>query len=720
MAKLLDKAAEMFGEVKGIFNSTEPPKPNDEEINTPDQQKLYQMAEYDYNVFRSKRQPFEDIWRKEQQMWVGDHWKGLRAPDNGPYPERMEYVGNYAWSQIESVVARLTGWVPTPDFEATEPGDDEKAALLNVFMPWELNRIKFKQKHIRAVRRMVIHGTLLYKVIYDPTVEGGRGINRYNGQNDIIPLNFGSFFPDPAIKDFIDMQKGRAHIINNLLTLDYIRQRWPEQGVKVMADNKSSDTEIFDIDGETITGTSKNNEDNRTTVNVLEYWYKGTPKYMSTEDQQLFKELAASNLAEGKDPLEAEQKSKGQAKGIHCLYVTTNGVFLEHKSYVYDHGQYPIVARTLFPEENNPWGKGYMRDMIAPQTFYNRFVELAIEVTAKMGNSAIIYGTGASITEAFKTIWKRFRSKPGAMLPVQGDVNQVKELQGVPPNPGIYQYIQHFLEMMQKIPGMFDSANGASNPNVTSGRQSEALISAAQGRLSNSAELIEDAVQEVIEQYIELCAQFYSTERVARITGKDVSFSREAIVSQAPTNYDTGEVMVNPMTGEETPQEIPVIEEYVPQFDVKVNIGVEKPRDREYYIQTAFNLLKSIDPATGMPMIDAQGVKYTVENGRMEPMSVIEERMNVAQQQMMQMQQLQQTVEQLTAELQASQEQLGATVDVAAEAQLRDQTGMVEAEKAQRDEVMKQSDTEHKRNMDMQKMDLERQKVALMGQRNQM
>lgn len=700
MAKLLDKAAEVFGEVKGIFNSTEPPKPDDGEINTPDQQKLWQMADYDYRVFKSKRNGHEEMWRKEQQMWDGDHWKGLRPPDNGPYPERMEYAGNYAWSQIESIIARLTGWVPSPDFEPTEANDEERAALLNTFIPWELNQIKFKPKHIRAVRRMVIHGPLIYKVLYDPTVEGGRGMNRFIGQNDILPVNFGSFFPDPSIKDFIDLQKGRAHIINNLLTLDYIRERWPEQGKKVQADNKSSDTEIFDMDTETIVGTTFQNEDNRTTVNVLEYWYKGKPKYMSDEDKKLFMSRAEEALQDGKDPLEFVAKSKGQTKGIHCLYVTTNGVFLEHKAYVYDHGQYPIVARTLFPEENNPWGKGYMRDMIAPQTFYNRFVELAIEVTAKMGNSVIVYGTGASITEAFKTIWKRFRSKPGAMLPVQGDVNQVKELQGVPPNPGILQYINHFLEMMQKIPGMFDSANGAANSNVTSGRQSEALIAAAQGRLSNAAELIEDAVQEVIEQYIELCAQFYTTERVARITGKDVSFSRDALMKQVETEYETGEMTVDPMTGQELPVMQKVIEEYVPKFDVKVNIGVEKPRDREYYIQTAYTLLQTVDPATGMPMIDAQAVKYTVENGRMEPMSVIEERMNVEAQQMAQMQQMQQENQMLQQQVQ----EMGGALQ---QEQMNNMTAQNEAAKMERDMQKQQFDQQ----MQSEKMNLEKVKT---------
>jgi hypothetical protein len=703
MAKLLDKTAEIFGAVAGIFNNTEPKQEvTDEDINTEDEQKLLLMVDYDYQIFKEKRSGIEDVWRKEQQMWKGDQWRDLRPPDTGPYPERMEYVGNYAGSQIESIVSRLTGWMPEPTFEATEPGDEQNAALLNVFIPYELNCIKFKQKHLRAVRRMAIHGPLIYEVMHDPTVQGGRGMNRWTGQNDIVPLNFGSFFPDPAIKDFIYLQKGRAHIINYLMTLDYVRERWPKQGAKVMPDNRSSETEIFDRDSMTIVGTTMKTEDNRTTVNVLRYMYKGQPKYMSDDDIKKFKERAAEKLSEGKDPTEDIAKSQGKAKGIHFIYVTTNGVFLEHVSYVYDHGQYPIVARTLFPEEDNPWGKGYMRDLMAPQTMYNRFCELAIEVTSKMGNSAIVYGMGSGITDPLKKIWQMMRGKAGGMLPVQGDVNQVKELQGVPPNPGIFQYIQHFLEMMQKIPGMFDSANGASNPNVTSGRQSEALIAAAQGRLSSAAELIEDAVQEVMEQLIELDAQFYTTERMARITGQDVSFSRDSITKSVEVPYEI--TAIDPETGQEVSESIMVQEEYVPKYDVKVSIGVEKPKDREYFIQTAQMLFQTIDPTTQMPMIDARALKYAVENGRLEPMSVIEERMQVEQQVMQQLQQLQ-------LENQALQEQIGMAQQQLGELQQNDMQAQTEQQR-----MMMDQDKEHfNRAVQIKKLELDERKLEKVG-----
>lgn len=708
MGKLLDKATEMMGTVAGIFNSVEPkPEVTEEEINTEEEQRLYEMADYDYQIFKEKRSGMEDVWRKEQQVYKGDQWKDLRPPESGPYPERMEYVGNYAGSQIESIVSRLTGWMPEPTFEGTEEGDEERANLLNKFIPYELNCIKFKPKHIRAVRRMVIHGPIIYEVTHDPTVEGGRGLNRWNGQNDINALPFGSFFPDPATKDFIHLQKGRAHIINYLMTLDYVRERWTKQGPKVMPDNRSSETEIFDRDSETIVGSTLKSEDNRTTVNVLRYMYKGKPKYMSSEDVTLFKELADEKLAEGIDPSECIAKSKGLMKGIHFLYITTNGVFLEHKSYVYDHGQYPIVARTLFPDEDNPWGKGYMRDMIPVQTMYNRFCELAIEVTSKMGNSAIVYGTLANMTEPIKEWWRKFRSRSGAMLPVEGDVNQIKELQGVPPNPGIFQYITHFLEMMQKIPGMFDSANGASNPNVTSGKQSEALISAAQGRLSSAAELIEDAFQEVIEQFVELCAQFYTTERVSRITGKTYSFSRASLVKQEQSSIE----FKDPTTGEMIEQ--PVMEEYMPKYDIKVTIGVEKPKDREYWIQTAFTLFGTIDPMTQMPCIDAQAVRYTVENGRMEPFSIIEERMGSEQQ-------IMQKIQQLEQENAILNEQVTQLTDHVSEAGQLNEQGQMDAdgkakddERAAVDQQMKSQQQAHSQDMDYMKMDLEHKKLKV-------
>lgn len=717
MAKLIAK--DENGQIPGIFSNNTVKQQDGEEINTPEQEQISLMVEADYYIFKSKRQPLEEVWRKEQRMAKGDHWYGMRPPDNSQYPERMEYVGNYAWSQIESVLSRLTGWVPTPEFEATEPNDEDKANLLNTFIPYELNQIKFKPKHVRAVRRMVIHGTLLYKVIFDPKVEGGRGMNRWNGQNDIIPLNYGCFFPDPAVKDFIYLQSGRAHIINNLLTIQYIRERWPKQGMKVMPDSKSNDTEIFDIDDVTSVGTLYNQTNNLTTTNVIEYWYKGIPKYMSDEDIQLFKGLAEDELKEGKDPSVNLAKSKGTMKGIHCIYVTTSRVFLEHKSYVFDHGQYPIIARTLFPEENNPWGKGYMRDLIPPQNMYNRFCELAIDITAKMGNSAIVYSTTTGLTEAFKNIWKRMRGQAGAMLPVSGDVNQVKELQGVAPNPGIFQYIQHFIEMMQKIPGIFDSTNGAANSDVNSGEQAKALIDASQGRLSTAAELIEDAVQECVEQYVELCAQLYPTERVARIAGKQVSFSRSALLSQAQTEYS------------QDGASIPVVEEYVPKFDVKVNIGVEKPKDRQYYVSMAFQMFQTIDPTTQMPLIDAQAVKFTVENGFMEPMSIIEERMQSEQKQLQMIQQLQQKIQQDDQEIQVLQQEVEQLHGHLSDAEQHNMQGHAEAlqaadaSQAQEHEqqlkvaqlVQSASQQTHQQQIDKAKVLIDAAKVQQMGQK---
>ncbi len=112
------------------------------------------------------------------------------------------------------------------------------------------------------------------------------------------------------------------------------------------------------------------------------------------------------------------------------------------------------------------------------------------------------------------------------------------------------------------------------------------------------------------------------------------------MVSQAPSTYEMD--MPHPETGAMTPQEVPVTEEYVPEFDIKINIGAEKPQDREYWVQSALTLLQTIDPMTQMPMIDAKAVQYTIQNGRMEPMHVIQERMGVEQQQVQKVQQLEQ------------------------------------------------------------------------------
>lgn len=640
-----------YERLKGVFDN-ENAKQRTTDPNTPEQQALYESVMSDFNLFKADRQPVEDYWREEQRFYKGDHWYGLRSDSTSR--QRPNAVENIAWSQIEAIVGKLCGWMPYPDFEGVEPGDDSAARNLNDYVPKELRQIKFKAKHIRAVRRMVIHGPLIYKTIFDPNIEGGRGKNRYQGRNDIIPVDLGSFYPDPRIRDFLYLQDGAAHIIKVPQLLEYFSKRWPEQGSKVEPDNGGGE-EVFEVDGISSDGFnhdnsvgSPNKAEYRQTAGLIEYWYRGLPKLVTQEDNDLFTEAAADKLAHGVDPSEDIAKAAGNMEGIHCIYVSTSGVFLEHKAYVYDHGQYPFQARTLFPDEANLWGKGFMRDMIKPQIFKNKYAEIAIETMARQGNGAIMYEDGA-ITKP--QTWQERRSQPGAMLPVaQGRLNDVKEIQGTNIPGSLFNALSYYDEMLQKVPGQFDSSNGASNASVTSGEQAKALMSAAGTRLNTASDTIQETLEEVFGQYIELMAQFYTEERIVRVTGRQVSISRDSIVGSVPASYATGNEIPDPMTSEPMPEELSVKEEYVPEFDITVHIGTEKPQDREYWMQLAFNMLQVVDPITKLPMIDAEGIRYVIQNGRMEPMDVIKERIEQAagreQQMQAQLVQAQQAVQQ--------------------------------------------------------------------------
>jgi hypothetical protein len=653
VASIIDKAKEAFS---GVFGTSETAEK--EPINTPEQQKLVDMALNDYPYYKSERQRHEPAWREEGRFYSGNQWFGLRPPEVSQ--QRPNSVDNIAWSQIESITAKLCSWMPYPEFEPQEENDEQKAQELTTFMPFELKSIRFQQKHIRAIRRMVIHGPLIYKVVFDPTIEGGSGMYRYIGQNDVIPIDLGTFFPDPRIRDFIDMQKGSAHMFHFRKSMEHFKQRFPKQGKKVQPDMNDDDVHIYDQDEHS----ERNFNADRTggegsseikTAGLIEYWYRGKPKLMTKEDKDLFNELAQDKLAEGKDPSEILAKAKGAMNGVHCLHLSVGGVFLEHKSYVYDHGQYPIIARTLFPDEDNPWGKGYMRDMIKPQIMLNKFAELAVETVAKQGTAGLMYEPNALLKpEKFR----QQRSQPGFMMEVN-DLNGIKELQGVNVPQTVFNLLEYYKEMLQKIPGQFDSANGQASSNVKSGEQAKALISAANNRLIIATELIEDALGELFEQYIYNMAQFYTTERIARVTGKSVKVSRDSMINTMPVEYETGQKIIDPATEQEIDEVVPVQEEYVPQFDIRVKIGVEKPQDRDYWIQTAFNLFGTLNPLTGLPMIDAKALQYAVENGRLEPFSVIDERTNTEAQVKQRLDESQQQIEMLTQQMEQIQQQLG-------------------------------------------------------------
>lgn len=673
----------VMDKLKSIFGN-EGQEGSKKAINTPEQEKIVAMVDTDFQRFKDPRQQMEPIWQQEARFYSGNQWHGLR-PEHVT-ERRPSNQDNIAGAQIDSIVGKITGWDPYPDFEGQEDGDEEKAQDLNDFMPFELRQIKFRDKYTRAIHTAVMHGPLIFKTIYDPTVEGGRGLGKYTGQNDIIPVELGSFFPDPRINDFIYLQKMGAIIIKTPQTLEYFRERWPEQGEKVES-TFDDDVRIFNKESSGDFNYTSGGEDNTQDQmsGLIEYWYRGLPKMVTPEDKSLFEEWAATLIQDLKDPSEALAKADGTMEGVHCIYTSSDGVFLEHKSYVYDHGQYPFSARVLFPVAGSIWGKGFMRDMMKPQIMLNKFAELAVETMAKMGNPATKYEEGAINPKQIRA-WKEQRSTGGAMLPIAaGMFEKVQEMPGVNIPASIFNMIEYYLNMLQKIPGQFDSANGQASSNVTSGEQAKALISAASTRLNPVTDAIQAAMEDVFGQYIELIAQFYTTERVARVTGRKVGMSREKLVNSVETQLSI------PM-GDGREEPLDVVEEYVPTFDIKVNISADKPVDREYWVQTANNLIGLINPQTQLPMIDGKALLYTIQHGRMEPFSVIEKRMEEAAGIQQQMQQLQEQTAQLQAENEAMQQQLGQATE----------------QQAQVDEQSKQFD----QSIQQQKVDIDAAKVA--------
>lgn len=663
----------------GVFDIP-PDKKDKEPINTPEQQKMWTLVDQDWQVFREHKQAFDEQCRLERRMYAGDQWHGLRPKK--AIEQRPSNVDNIAGSQIDAILGKITGWDPFPDFEAQEESDEQKARDLNDFIPYELRSIGFRSKYVLAVKNAVLHGPLVMQVTYDPTVEGGRGLNRFDGRNDIIPVELENFFPDPRIRDFIYLQRMGAIIKRYHHTLEYIRERWDKQGKKVQADGGEEQHGAQDDFNYTETSGDQTYT-KRNTAEVLEYFYRGLPKVITPEDKSLFEEQAQLFLSEGKDPSESLAKADGTMEGVHCIYMTTGGVFLEHKAYVYDHGKYPFSARTISPIEGNIWGKGFMRDMVKPQQMLNRFAELAVETMSKQGNAGIMYEEG-SLSKNNVRVWQENRSTPGGMLPVAMGAltgNKVKEMQGVDVPATAFNMIQHYLDMLQKIPGQFDSANGQASSNVTSGEQAKALISAASTRLNMVTDAIQEMLEEVFSQYIELMAQFYTTKRIARVTGRSVSMGREGIVNGVETSMTL-----------ETGESMDLIEEYVPEFDIKVNIAADKPVDREYWIQMAFNMLQMLDPITQLPMIDAEAVRYTVQNGRMESMDIIQARIEEAAQVQQQQQEMMMQAERLQQENQGLQQQV--------------------MELDQQQQQVNQQDKQFDQSMQEQKMRLETAKVA--------
>ena len=570
-----------------------------------------------------KRKEAEDRWDDEYLGFKGDQWDMSIAPrSKDSKSKRPNSVSNFILPTIKNIHDGLTTSVPEGRFEGRRDENDIMADKLTDVVAFVLYNNDYKKQWKDTVLQGLKHGPFIGAVLWDPHMEGGAGPSAWQGEVLVINQKKEEIFFDPAIID-LEERMQECEFINRKRRkkLTWIADRF-EKGKHVESD------EDF------ISGMDEGM--NAKQASIIENWHKGTPWEIPKYWKDRFTELAEKAKKEEKlykmqDYLD---KAEGIFKGVHCCF-TAGTVFLEYIPYIFDDGLYPFILRVLYQDERNPLGFGEEANILMPQVMYNKADEIEAEAMTAEGLGGYFAEEGAMSRPQLNE-YKRNAHKGGWIQRVLNiDRMKPRVKTNTPQSSLLYKdKKKETMDIITQNTAIRQGISpGANVPNATI----RDLGARADIRDKGKLDILDSFLTEMFQRILSRLAQFYDADREYRILGnksgvvKTLIFEALEKVSQITDPQEklsavielieTMENMNKENTQRfgtfnntemfETQKRDGILEDYVPEYDIKVIVTDEKPTSRQYYEQMAMALLgKGMGP---------KAFWKTIEDGKFPP-----------------------------------------------------------------------------------------------------
>jgi hypothetical protein len=184
--------------------------------------------------------------------------------------------------------------------------------------------------------------------------------------------------------------------------------------------------------------------------------------------------------------------------------------------------------------------------------------------------------------------------------------------------------------MINQISGNTDIMQGQSPGAGVPFASLQQLGARADVRMGAITGKLEGFLKGINKLRIELFTEFYTEERYYRLknidgTKEKVPFTRDTFMKEY--QYETGIT--------DTGESIPMLEKFTPELDISVRILSEKPTDRGYYTNLAFQLYQ-------LQLIDYEDLLKTLDEGKLPSIELLIQKLKDKAQQA----QLQQMIQQ--------------------------------------------------------------------------
>ena len=507
--------------------------------------------------YKQGKASLEERVVQDELWWELRHWEAIRGKKKtGPAFTGPEPSSAWLFNAILNKHADAMDNYPEPVVLPRERSDEESAKVLSAVLPVILEYNDYEQTYSDNWWEKLKHGTAAYGVFWDPRKDNGLG------DVDIREIDLLKLFWEPGVTD---IQKSRNLFIVDLVDEDLLEQQYPEHRGKLGGGAVDVKQYIYD---DTVDTSGKSV--------VVDWYYKVS--------------------APGGRTVLHYAKFVGDT----LLYASENEEAYRDRGW-YDHGLYPVVLDTLFPEKGTPVGFGYVAICKDPQLYIDKLSANILENSMMATKKRFFVSQSTGINEEEFLDW----NKP--MVHVEGELDErrLKEI-SVNALDSIYVTVAQLkIDEMKDTAANRDVNSGGTGSGVTAASAIAALQEAGNKASRDMIAASYRAHVQISAMCIELVRQFYDETRSFRITG------------QTPGSYAFVDVDNSALKDQEmglASDGTPLYRK--PIFDLKIKAQKKNPfsrmeqneRAKELYGLGFFNPERAQEALGALEMMEFEGI----------------------------------------------------------------------------------------------------------------
>ena len=444
----------------------------------------------------------------ENEQWFKmRHWKAFRRDDGGKLPS-----SGYLFNSILNKHADAMDNYPEPTILPREKSDETTAETLSKVIPAVLERNNYRKTYSDVWWYKLKQGTGVHGVFWEPSID------------DIVvrKCDLLNLFWEPGVSD---IQKSQNFFHVELVDYDILKKEYPKIDFDAKASPSIAVTRY----------TSDDSIDTSGKASVVDWYYK---KYKNGR--------LVLHLCKFVDDiiLFASENEKGYEDGY------------------YHHGLYPFDFDPLYPEEDMPVGFGIIDANKDGQESIDEMdsnIQWNLRASAKT-RYAIKNGAGVNEKELADTSTDFVHVASSGAISDAISPLQVQQL-----DAAVVNYRNQKIDELKETSGNREFNQGATSGGVTAA-SAIAQLQEAGNKLSRDAIIASyGAFSNVCALVLELIRQFYTDERVFRITEPNGSNSYITFDNSGMQAQPLGNVMDVDLGERE------------PIFDIKVDAQKKSP-----------------------------------------------------------------------------------------------------------------------------------------------